>query len=363
MSIPLPTLRSVGSFCLGLGLVVAARWLGRPEIAGLGAALMALPVLAFVAAFWWRHLPDAAGPAPVRTLEGAGESAPRVGQALTVSLSFPDDRVQGHERTARGRIAGSAPLRYPFVPDTRGVHRLGPWTSRRHDPLHLVTVTAVVDRGTDVVVVPVPAGDEELGRGLEGVRAARGAGGDQLDATTRSYRPGDPLRSVHWPVSARQGRLMVRPQVHEVSGAPVVLLDRTPAHYPGEPTTVSTAAGPNLDSTSTFDSALSSVSTLLTRLDRLECFPAAPTDPDRERLLALLTPATGPGAGTGAPPPGEASMTVIVTGVPGPEAAQWPQRRRGPVTVALHPLDPQERPPAEVLSAWERAGWEWIVLG
>jgi uncharacterized protein (DUF58 family) len=50
----------------------------------------------------------------------------------------------------------------------------------------------------------------------------------------REYAPGDDLRRVHWPSTARRGQLMVRHLVDTAQAFTVVLLDQRPARYSPE---------------------------------------------------------------------------------------------------------------------------------
>ncbi|WAP51190.1 DUF58 domain-containing protein [Arthrobacter sp. ATA002] len=69
---------------------------------------------------------------------------------------------------------------------------------------------------TDSLVVapaPRPLPRTLLGgpRGTEGsVSSPRRGSPSEDDVSTREYRPGDPMRRVHWAATARHGELMVR---------------------------------------------------------------------------------------------------------------------------------------------------------
>jgi uncharacterized protein (DUF58 family) len=375
MGVPVPTLRSWGLLCLGVLFAVAGRTMGRPEIAGIGAVFVLVPVVAWAAAWAWRKRPETFGDPPGQHLDGADALVP--GTTVTVTLTGQAD---GRDLRPAGRRSRSrtGPVSYTWTPRTRGTYRLPPWIAIRTDALHLVRVRGALDPGVRLVVGPSPAPTDVPGLDDAGSRQVRSRG-DQLDTTTRPYTAGDPVRRVHWPVSARQGRLMVRPPMQEADGSRVVLLDRTAGHYRGAPTTVASADGPDDASRADFDAAVSTAAAAYRALSggrpsahgaavpvsraRLAAFPpprGALSLPDDD-LLATAVPAPER-AGDHVAPSGTAGHTVLITGVPGHEAAAWPRTLTGPVDVLLHPDRPGAAPPAEVTAAWDRAGWTWHVV-
>lgn len=391
MGLPVPTLRSLGLLCLGVALIAAARTLGRPEIAGIGAVLVVVPIVAWLAAFAWRQHPGAFGTIPTQRLDRADEHASDLTPGTTVTITLaPEDAgrdLRPAGRRHRRRASEHGPVSYTWTPPIRGTYRLPPWIATRHDPLHLARVRAELDPGVRLVVGPAPTATQVPGIDDAGVRSGR-SGGDQLDTTTRPYLTGDPVRRVHWPVSARQGKLMVRPMLQEADGTRVVLLDRNPMHYQGSRTAVASADGADLASVTDFDAAVSTAAAVLHTLSgatqpgvrggpaRLTAFPpprksgsvrgSTPGSmPDDEALAtAVPSPPRGADSGTGplAAPTGSAGHTVLVTGVPGEAAADWPRTLHGPVSVLLHPTQGAARPAAEVTGAWERAGWTWHLV-
>jgi MoxR-like ATPase len=96
---------------------------------------------------------------------------------------------------------------------SRGRHRLGPRDTAIVDPLGLERVEHRLDE-TDVLVRPHPVQATVFSaHGLREAGSARSAfrrpTGFEIHAI-RDYAPGEPLRAVHWPNTARRGQLMVK---------------------------------------------------------------------------------------------------------------------------------------------------------
>jgi len=97
----------------------------------------------------------------------------------------------------------------------RGLFRLGPTVITSSDPFGLFPVSRRLSPGTQVLVYPkmfelnqFPAltgslpGGETLRRRTQQITPNA--------AGVRNYEPGDPLRRIHWPSTARHGNLMVK---------------------------------------------------------------------------------------------------------------------------------------------------------
>jgi uncharacterized protein (DUF58 family) len=128
---------------------------------------------------------------------------------------------------AGGRIEMSAEL----IPLRRGLLEFkGAWLGRR-DPLGLFrSLRRVAQPGTVVVLpkrYPLPAvslpGQARYQHG--GVAFASGVGESEEFAALREYRRGDSLRRVHWRVSARLGRPVVREYQDEFFVRHALVLD------------------------------------------------------------------------------------------------------------------------------------------
>ncbi|MBC7441026.1 MAG: DUF58 domain-containing protein [Ramlibacter sp.] len=111
--------------------------------------------------------------------------------------------------------ADTVRLDYRLTPRHRGVYPCGPALVGRSDPFGLAVSEWTVGEPHDLVVTPRVT--DLAGRGGESVRGDGEVperlrhvhhNADQLIA--REYRPGDQLRRVNWPATARHGEIMVR---------------------------------------------------------------------------------------------------------------------------------------------------------
>lgn len=120
---------------------------------------------------------------------------------------------------------------YTLHPAHRGVFTIGPLRGRFADPFDVAYVPRDLDDGVHLTIAPaaveLPAISLTDGRGQDGSQTTRElAHASHDDAMTREYRYGDPLRRVHWPVTARQGKLMVRAEESVTTPEAALILDR-----------------------------------------------------------------------------------------------------------------------------------------
>lgn len=151
--------------------------------------------------------------------------APRdgvVGHPLTLSLGVTGTRLPvtatlvGPVSSAATTVPGAATGRIEATPQWRGVVEAIDVEIRCGAPLGLVwwrrRVTCDLPRPIEVgpwpadMTVPPPTGAGP--RGHEARSAPHT--GDDLVRGAREYRPGDPIKTIHWTASARQGDLMVK---------------------------------------------------------------------------------------------------------------------------------------------------------
>lgn len=135
----------------------------------------------------------------------------------TVDAADPFD---GGRRGARFSIAPVAPgetrrSSYRLPSTRRGVHRLGPLELRVQDPFGLAVSTRITAADTSLTVhpryelVPVHASSSHRADDRRMPQPVLGRGGNEFH-TLRGYVPGDDLRHVHWPSSARLDDLVIR---------------------------------------------------------------------------------------------------------------------------------------------------------
>jgi uncharacterized protein (DUF58 family) len=120
----------------------------------------------------------------------------------------------------------------------RGLFTLGPWKLHLGDPLSIFKVEHTFDQPEEILVYP-PLSQIPLNLLPEG-----GSQGDyrplrlpiQSDTvhavTIRSYNPGDPLRHIHWPTTAKRDELHVKGFEPEGTSTVWIVLDLDErAHY------------------------------------------------------------------------------------------------------------------------------------
>jgi uncharacterized protein (DUF58 family) len=141
--------------------------------------------------------------------------------------------VTGHAEGVLPAVRADRPsqlIDYSFAARTRGSVPIGPLRVARTDPLGLATTRRRVG-GVDRVIVLPGIHPVELPYAVRrndpdtGASTVFGAVGDQLDIVARSYRAGDPMRSVDWRATARRGELMVRTETAATTAATGLLLD------------------------------------------------------------------------------------------------------------------------------------------
>lgn len=341
---------------LGAVLVVAGMYFGRRELIGAGVALILFPAAAYLWAVAAPLLSRRRPADPVRVIS----SEPTVWEPLRVRVSWGAGPVpEGTEHT-RGLVPASiehpgGELRYDVLPRIRGRHLLGPLVRHREDALGLVRSWIQLGGTTEVFVGPALTEQPPPERALELLGRAKGRGDSTPDTLTRPYRDGDPVRRIHWAVSARQGKLMVRPDAEDHEASPVLLLDRCAAHYPGARAHIRDGEE-ELELPAGFESALVSAAEFSrsrgnAQAPKLVFFPPLPPQL-ASHPLALARPTDSP-----APPSSTATGGVILTGLPGASAAAWPAAWPARhVHVLLH-AEEGRLPAPEVLAAWAAAGW------
>ena len=137
-----------------------------------------------------------------------------------------------------GAAGDTVRLEYSVVPRHRGVYDVGPLRVSRQDPFGLAHSDRNAGSPHDLIVTPrvtpLPASglaqSSNDGSIRELVRQATPTS-DELIA--REYRPGDALRRVNWPATARHGEIMVRQEEQRSNPEARIVLDTTLAGAAG----------------------------------------------------------------------------------------------------------------------------------
>ena len=189
-----------------LALVVVALWAGLTAgPRSLNAVVM--PALVAVG-YGWISLRRRAPPTVTRSQPTPGFPGETRDISLRTESAGPvtvTDRVG--ERLARRE---DRPDGYRVELTERGIGRLGPATTTETDVFGLLSRTGERGDPTDLLVYPAV---EPLAPSRRFAGLVDEAGSPERDAFTslREYVPGDPLRNVHWPSSAKRepGELVV----------------------------------------------------------------------------------------------------------------------------------------------------------
>jgi uncharacterized protein (DUF58 family) len=126
--------------------------------------------------------------------------------------------LPGYAASSVRAVGGLASLRWRVhgLCRRRGLFVLGPWELRTGDPFGLFLVRQVYTQRRELLVYPPLASLPQRLRPHtryvgEQRRLRQLLPAESLNALkTRPYSPGDPLRHVHWPTTARHGQLYVR---------------------------------------------------------------------------------------------------------------------------------------------------------
>jgi uncharacterized protein (DUF58 family) len=118
-----------------------------------------------------------------------------------------------------------------FVPERRGIVRFARTRVLRADPLGLINAAVTLVQPQSLLVLPklydVPAiqlpGSRRHHPG--GMQAAQQVGESQEFLQLRDYRPGDPVKRLHWPSTARTGRPIVKETSEEYFARYGLVLD------------------------------------------------------------------------------------------------------------------------------------------
>jgi uncharacterized protein (DUF58 family) len=149
---------------------------------------------------------------------GLPQAALRLADEVPPELLSPDESEETRPDVSGPLVVWdghSGERVYELEPQKRGVYRLGPTRLETTDPLGLFSFSVSLPAVSELVVHPVPIPSHDHAVGGEGTfglreRDGRTRRGEGMDFHgVREYRIGDNLRRVHWPTTARRGRLAV----------------------------------------------------------------------------------------------------------------------------------------------------------
>ncbi|WP_144762975.1 DUF58 domain-containing protein [Curtobacterium sp. 9128] len=241
---PRPTARGWSVIAVGIGLVGGGLVATTSVAVSAGLLLLVLVVLGIAMAF--------VVAAPLRGSRAAPRAMVQVGEVyreritlrgtsmpigprstLLVREQLDDAFASVSDAEALVEVGPTLP---PAVFDVEALamHRgrtvVGPVTIRVEDPFGLLRIDRPVVAPEEVVVVPASTALSAIDTGaLAGAVSADegrvGQGGSADDSELRPYRPGDPIRRVHWAQSARRGELHVRQTTQAQPPEAVIALD------------------------------------------------------------------------------------------------------------------------------------------
>lgn len=230
----------------GVAAALCGLVLGERDLVRIGFLALLVPV---IAAIWIARAGNRLG--LVRTL---GSSRIGVGHTAPVRLDLTNIGPRTGLLLAEEQIPwalGNRPrflidalrpgemrtVDYPVGSDQRGRYKVGPLRIRIGDPTGMVEIDRVFTRSAELIVIPAvePLPSINLRGGWTGTgdnRPRPFAGGSAADVTVREYRQGDEVRRVHWPSTARTGKLMVRSEEQPWQSRCTLLIDnRSGAHH------------------------------------------------------------------------------------------------------------------------------------
>ena len=233
---------------VGVVVMVLTQVLRRQELAYLGVFLLAVPALSLL----WVALRRPSLTVRRRFSPESGS----VGQAVTATVfvqnwgTLPTPEtvwvdgatapLEPSSPALLGHLPGFASsvldapvpslLRYQVDTSRRGAHQVGPFALTVADPFGCA-VRELRFGGTDTLLV-TPTVFElarvdlrlSTGDGAEQV-SRRLVGAGEQDVIARKYLPGDSIRRVHWPATAKHGEMMVRQDDQRNDQDAVIVLD------------------------------------------------------------------------------------------------------------------------------------------
>lgn len=247
---PRPTTRGWTILAVGIGLIGAGLVATTSIAVTAGLLLVVVLVLGIIVAL--------AGAAPIRARRRSGRTVVQTGEVYRETVEVTGrmaglpgssrllvrERLDDHFAAVADPVAivevgahlPPARLDVEAIAVRRGRPVVGPTSVRVEDPFGLLRIDRIVAPAEEIVVVPrttpLSAIDTGVLAGAVSAEEGRtGQGGSADDSELRVYRPGDPMRRVHWGQSARRGELHVRQTTQAQPPEAAVLLDVRRSSY------------------------------------------------------------------------------------------------------------------------------------
>ncbi len=251
---PRPTARGWTLFGVGVAALIAALMFGRSDVLFLGLFLVTVPLAAMISVTVDRPRlsvtrafnPDVVAVGEKATVSTtARNESPRPSpparwrefapSGLAVQPSAPFPRLDAHQ-PAIHRAKDTVTLRQEVRATHRGSHGVGPLILSRTDPFGLAYAEYAVGQPRQLIVTPRV---RALSRGELDIARSEGTEHELLrhsipsadELIAREYRPGDPLRRVHWRATARHDKLMVRQEEQRSNPEAWILFDTHVAQH------------------------------------------------------------------------------------------------------------------------------------
>ncbi len=231
-------------------MLIVAITLNNASLYLMASVLFVLPITSLLLGFWLRrdlkfrrmvHSPGWSGEVAdfmVELFNGGLMPRPRI--ELTDRLPAWIEPIQKPPLITHLPGRGHTTVTYSVNLLKRGIYPLSGYKVGVSDPLGLFTFTGFVGAPAEIIVYPTPENlpDLQLSGGdrfgyQDSARVTLHGHGVDPDGV-REYRPGDPLRRIHWKTTARTGNLSVI-EFDEMRTANLCLaLDLTPGSDVGE---------------------------------------------------------------------------------------------------------------------------------
>ena len=243
----MPTTRGWLTAAMGVALVIAGMVFGALPLEQLGAALIVLVLLATAIVRLSKHeleiqraiVPERAKAEQDVTVTLALNNRGGAAAPLILLEDRLPPRLPGRSRFTLNGIerGGRRDLAYRVRPTRRGTYEIGPLSIKMIDPFGLARITSggappqrfLVHPPTEPLILPRDAG-ERRSVSTSALRQPTGVQGEDFYAL-REYVQGDDLRKVHWPSTARRGKVMIRQEETPWhTRATIVIDDRSSAH-------------------------------------------------------------------------------------------------------------------------------------